>query len=419
MTTVAAPTALPRRPMTTPELFYLSIHWFSLNFHWGALLTVAIQAEVLRFVTVATQGRALASVFSSGALVALIVMPLAGAASDHSRSRFGRRRPFVLAGALLNAIALLVFAGSPSLGWLIAAYAFVQFANNLGGSAYSGLIPDLVPPEQRGAASGFMGLMTMLGTIAGSVTAGILLERGLRLPLYLTVIAVLFVTTAVTLWKVRERPRPEGPPFDLPAVLRGFRIDPRRHPDFAWLFGSRLATLMGFYTLLAFLQFFLKDVLRVPNFTEATGWVTAAVVGGALGSAFAAGWLSDRTGRRGIASAAGALMGAMCLVFLAAPSLGFLLGLGVVFGLGYGAFLSVEWALATDVLPERGQAAKYLGIWGISATLPQVIGPMMGGLLLDPFNRLGSNLGYTVLFVIGSIYFAAGAGLIWKIRGAR
>lgn len=406
----------PLRRLSLRDQFFLSIHWFGLNFHWGALLAVAIPAEVLKFASEAEKGRALATVFSVGAFVALVVMPIAGALSDRSMARLGRRRPFIIAGTLLNALALLALGYAPTLALFAAAFWFLQFANNFGGTAYSGLIPDLVPDEQRGSASGFMGLMTMLGTVIAAVVAGILMERELAIPLYLTIIAVLLATMLVTVWKVREHPLLHRPPFNLRAFLAAFWVDPRRHPDFAWLFLSRFLTLMGFYTLLTFLQFFLKDYLGIPNFKEATGAVSAAVVIGALPSAFAAGWLSDRIGRRAIVSAATLVMGAMILVFLTAPSFSLMLVLGVVFGIGYGAFTSVDWALAVDVLPSRAAAAKDLGIWGISATLPQVVAPLVGGPVLDAFNRIGPNQGYIALNIIGGVYFVVGSLTIWKIR---
>ena len=409
----------PQRRMPVADLFFLSIYWLGLNVHWGALLSVAVPAEVLRFATEAEKGTRLSMVFAGGALVALIVMPLAGALSDRSMSPYGRRRPFIFAGAILNAIALLLFARAPTFALLVLTYWFVQFSNNLGGSAYSGFIPDLVVPEQRGAASGFMGLMIMLGTIGGAAVAGILMERGQRMPLYVAVAGVLLFTMLLTIWRVREEPLRSRPPFDLREFLRGFWINPREHPDFAWLFASRFLTLMGFYTLLAFLQFFLKDFLHIERFKEATGTLTAAVVVGALPSAFVAGWLSDRVGRRVMASASSILMGVLCAVFLIAPSFTFMLALGVIFGLGYGAFVSVEWALAADVLPSAARAATHLGIWGISATLPQVVGPSLAGPVLDAFNRTRPGLGYVVIFLAGALYFVIGGLLIWKIRRAR
>lgn len=422
METAAGVMQVPQRPtrrLSLMEQLSLSAHWFGLNFHWGALLAVAIPAEVLKFVPEAEKGHALATVFAGGAFIALVVLPLVGALSDRSLSRFGRRRPFVVTGAMLNVVALLALGYAPTFALFVVAYWFVQFANNLGGSAYGGLIPDLVPQEQRGLSSGLMGLMTMLGTITAAVVAGKLMQRGLAIPLYLTIGAVLLTTASLTAWKVREQPLAARPPFRWREFIAQFWLDPRRHPDFAWLFVSRLLTMMGFYTILNFLQFFLKDFLRVPNFTEATGTLTATVVVGALGSALIAGWLSDRIGRRGIVSGATLLMGALCLVFLTAPSFRLMLGLGVIFGVGYGAFVSVEWALATDVLPSQASAAKDLGIWGISVTLPQVVAPLIGGPLLDAVNRLGTNLGYVALMAIAAAYFVAGSLTVWKIKGAR
>jgi MFS family permease len=136
-----------------------------------------------------------------------------------------------------------------------------------------------------------------------------------------------------------------------------------------------MLVLMGFYTVFNFLQFFLKDFMGIERFVEATGILTAVVIVGATPSALAAGWLSDRAGRRGIVSAAGVLMALAMLLFLVAPSYSLLLILSVVFGLGFGAFTSVDWALAIDVLPSKDAAAKDLGIWGIAATLPQVLAP--------------------------------------------
>ena len=412
------PTA-PTRRLSVPDQLFLSLHWFGINFHWGALLAVAIPAEVLKFVPEAAKGRALAAVFAGGAVVALLVGPLVGALSDRALFRMGRRRPFVLAGALLNAAALLALGYAPTFALFVVAYWFVQFSNNLGGSAYGGLIPDLVPQEQRGFASGLMGLMTMLGTILAAVVAGKLMQRGLSIPLYLTIAAVLLITMALTVWKVREQPLRSRPPFHWRTFIAQFWISPRRQPDFAWLFISRFLAMMGFYTILNFLQFFLKDFLRVPQFTEATGTLTATVVVGALISAFAAGVLSDRLGRRSIVSAATLLMGLLCLVFLTAPTFQLMLVLGVIFGLGYGAFVSVEWALATDVLPSQASAAKDLGIWGISVTLPQVVAPLVGGPLLDAMNRVGPNWGYFALMILASAYFGAGAVTVWRIKGTR
>ncbi len=408
-----------RRRLSAAELLYLSLYWFGLNFHWGALLPIVIPAEVLKFVPEAEKGAALARVFAGGALIALIVMPLAGALSDRSMSPVGRRRPFVLVGGLLNAVALLLLARAPVFTLFVVAYWVVQFANNFGGSAYSGLLPDLVPVEQRGHASGYMGLMIQLGTGIGALIVGHLMQLNLIMLSYLTIIAVLLVTMVLTVWKVKEQPLRARPPFNLREFLAGFWVDPRQHPDFAWLFVSRFLSLMGFYTLLDFIQFFLRDYLHIESAKQGTGLLTAAVIVGSLLSAYAAGTISDRVGRRGIVSVSTLLMGALLLVFLTAPSFHLMLALGLLFGIGFGAWTSVDWALAIDVLPSQESVGKDLGIWGISATLPQVVGPLIGGPLLDAFNRTGPNRGYVVLFVIGAVYFVISSFTIWKIKNAR
>lgn len=405
----------PRR-LTLGQQLLLSVHNFGLNFHWGALLAVAIPRLVLRFADEAAKGRVLGSVYAGGALVALVMQPLAGALSDRSIHPMGRRRPFIIVGVLLNAAALLALAYAPTLGLFIVAFLFVQFAYNLGAAAYGGLIPDLVPEHQRGMVSGFWGLMNILGTIIAGVVAGLLIERGRVIAAFLMIIAVLMTTMLITVAKVHETPLRGRAPLPLRAFLGSFWIDPRRHPNFAWLFVARFFTLMGIYSLLAFLQFFLKDYLRVANFTEATGQVQAMVAVGALGSAYVSGWLSDRIGRRPIVSVSSLLMGIMVLVFLRAPSLPLMLALSVIFGIGFGAFNTVDLALAVDVLPSREAAAKDLGIWGISTTLPQVLGPLIGGPILDAVNRLGPGQGYVAVNALAAVYFAIGALAILKIR---
>ncbi len=408
-----------RRRLSSVELLYLSLYWFGLNFHWGALLPIVIPAEVLKFVPEVEKGAALARVFAGGALIALVVMPLAGALSDRWMSPVGRRRPFVLAGGILNAVALLLLARAPAFALFVVAYWFVQFANNLGGSAYSGLLPDLVPADQRGHASGYMGVMIQLGTGIGALIVGYLMQLSLTMLSYLTIIAVLLVSMVLTVWKVKEQPLRWRPRFNLREFLAGFWVDPRGYPDFAWLFVSRFLSLMGFYTLLDFIQFFLRDYLHIESAKQSTGLLTAAVIVGSLLSAYAAGTISDRVGRRGIVSVSTLLMGALLLVFLTAPSFHLMLALGLLFGIGFGAWTSVDWALAIDVLPSQESAGKDLGIWGISATLPQVVGPLIGGPLLDAFNRAGANRGYVVLFVIGAAYFVISSFTIWRIKGAR
>ena len=413
----------PARRLSLVDQLFLSLHWFSLNYHWGALLTIVVPAAVARQVLPAQREQVLGFITAVGALVALVVLPLAGALSDRSTSRLGRRRPFMIVGGILNVCALLALAYAPTLVLLAVAFWLVELTYNIGSSAYGGLFPDMVPEAQVASASGFMGLMTFLGIAGGGIAAGVLLS-GRPLPASLSIIVLMVLTTALTVWWFREQPLLHRPPFNWREFLVGFWVDPRQHPDFAWLFLSRFLTMMGFYTLTTFLLLFLLSYLHLQNVAAKTGYVQAAVVLGGLVSAYTAARLSDRIGRRPIVSIANGIMGAVILVFLLAPSFTLMLLLGVVFGIGFGAFTSVDWALAVEVLPSKSSAAKDLGIWGISVTLPQVLAPGFGALLFYIVRRVGadqgaSNQGYIILFVIGAVYFFLGALTIWKIRGTR
>jgi MFS family permease len=407
------------QPLSARELFALTVYWFGLNFHWTALLVVVIPSDILALVPQAEKGTALAGVLGWGALIAMITMPLAGALSDLSRHPLGRRRPFMVAGGLLNVAGLLLLAQAPSFGAYRASYYVVQGANNFGGAAYGGLFADVVPEQQRGLASGWMGLMIMLATIIGGAAAGLLLERGERGLVYGLIAAILGLSLAYTTGRVREKSPARAERFALAEFLRGFWVDPRQHPDFAWLFASRILILLGFYVVLDFAQFFLKDFMGFADFKARTGILSAAVMIGALPSAYAAGRLSDRLGRRVIVFVAGIVMAGSIALFLIAPAYSVLLGLSIVFGIGFGAFTSADWALAIDVLPSKDAAARLLGIWGIAATVPQVLAPATAGPLLDAFNRQRPNFGYVVILALGAVCIAIGAGLVWLLRRAR
>ncbi len=407
------------RRLAVRDQIYISLYWFCLNFHWGALLTVVVPTEVLKFVPDAEKGRYLGLVFFLGAFVAMVVQPVVGAISDRSTFALGRRRPYVLAGTVLNSLALLSMAYTRSFAVFTASFLLVQFFNNVSGGAYQGLIPDLVPEDQRGTASGYMGLMTMLGTISSLLLAGVMLGAGHTILFYWLIVIVMSAGMLVTLFGVRETPIREAPPFEWRKFLASFWISPRAYPDFAWLFATRALVMLGFYTLLTFLEYYLKDVVRLADFVQATTITGATVMIGATLSTLVCGWLSDRIGRRMIVFAAGLLMGSTALIFLATNHYPVILAFGVVFGLGYGAYTSVDWALAVDVLPSGHTAAKDLGVWSIAVTLPQVLAPLIGGQVLYRLQPLGVNLSYQALYAVTFVYFLLGSLGVWRIKGAR
>ena len=411
----------PLRPLPLAELIWLGAFWFAISFNWGALLTVVVPAEVLRFVPEAQKGLYLGLLFAGGAVLAMTVSPVAGALSDRSTLPMGRRRPFVVSGVLLAVPGLLGMRYASTYAAFAAALLWVQLAVNVAGSAFNGLIPDKIPPAQRGAMSGVMGGMMMAGTIAAALLSGRLVGHGMTGIIYWVIAGVLLASTAILVWKIRETPLRGAAPFALPAFVRSFWIDPRRYPDFAWLFATRGLVMLGFYTIITFLQFFIRDTqhLSGPEAAQATGTISAIVIAAGAIVALVAGPASDLIGRKGIVSTAGMFLSFTGVGLLFQPPYHTLLWIGVLFGIGYGAYAAVDWALAIDVLPSEHSAAKDLGIWAIANTLPQVLAPVIAGPLLDIFNRRTPNLGYTIIYSLAIVEVALGSAFIWKIKGTR
>jgi MFS family permease len=406
----------PRR-LTVPENLALSFFWFTSNVQWTALIIIVMPAVIRSFVGNARSGTTLALVSAVGALIASIAQPLFGAISDRSLHPWGRRRPFMLAGVMLTAAILVVMSVASSL-WLFAVAFFVlEVVANLASAPYAALIPDLVVADQRGTASGYMGLMS-----EASIIVGVLLPSYLPLRTTFDVLAALqLVGLLVTLYGVRERPIRQRPAFSWRQFAKSFWLPPKQYPDWWWVFGTRLLVLLGFATLEYYLYYYLLYVQHLTNPNGYLDKILLLVTGGSLLSVLAAGWLSDRLHRRRVfVTVGGLLMGVTAIGFVFTHQMGAILLLAAVFGLGYGTYMSCDWALAVDVLPPTDNAAKDMGLWSISQTLSQTIANVFGGILLIV---LGSHLGlagsYRGLYLLSFIYFLLGSVLVFRVRSAR
>jgi MFS family permease len=206
----AQPGSKPARPFTARDQFFVSCLWLAYNVQWGALLGIVIPDQILAIVGPARKEMYNGLVHPMGATVALFVTPIAGALSDRCRHPLGRRRPFLLAGVLLNILFLLVlgrFTQGSSILWFGLAYMGLQLGCNVWGGPYAGLIPDVVSEDRRGAASGWMGAMTAVGTIIGALSARSLVQQGNYQPIYLLIAFSILLMLGLPLWGVCERPR--------------------------------------------------------------------------------------------------------------------------------------------------------------------------------------------------------------------
>jgi MFS family permease len=413
----------------------LSAYWFAVSAHWTAILVVLLPAQAQQLGGDAFKGRTLGLVLLAGAFVSMVVAPIFGAISDRVRWRLGRRRPFLIIGTLGNMLALLglAYLARPQALWLyILAFMAVEFFNNVATAPYSALIPDVVPAAQRGAASGWLGLMTMLGNFLGGIMGLLLGSIGGITGAYWLLAAVMLIGMLITVFSVQEPEPPPLPPFAWGLFLRNI-FSPFKSRDFTWVFSTRFLMVMGTFVVQEFLVYYLDDVVRAPftilglsmsEAAQAVSFVILALLVGAILSSLVAGVISDRFGRKKIVYISGALQGVVVLVFLFTHSYPLAVVMGIVFGLGYGAYISVDWALATDVLPSMDDYARDMGVWHVALTLPQVIGTPVAGFLLDLGQGYGPRvglptLGYSLIFSLALLFFIFGTVFVSRIKGAR
>src|SRR5579863_9476162 len=278
--TADASSAAKLRPLSIFDQINLNVFWIANNFHWQALLAVVIPSMVARLLDPAHKSINLTIVVIAGTLVAVVVNPFVGAISDYATSRMGRRRPYMIGGTILNVVALLLFAFSPywfSGGTLLFSFAalflLLQFSNNMANSPWSAIIADKVPQNQRGLASGFYGLFTLLGTIAGSLLAGSILGaaasshdltiyRNAIVQVFVVIAAVQIVFVAYTVFTVKEIPLPPElhVKFNLSAFLKKFFFKPSQYPDLSWVILARFLIMMGIWSVYYFLTYYFNDV---------------------------------------------------------------------------------------------------------------------------------------------------------------
>jgi MFS family permease len=404
----------------------LSAFWFGSNFLWLPLTTILIQAQIDGVVPKGSQNTAVGVTLGLGGVLAMAVPPAVGAWSDRLNTRFGRRRPIMVAGTLLTLPGLVLLMTASSYAQIVVGYVIIQFFFNAAGAAYAGIIPDVVPAQQVGKASGFLATMTQLGIGAGLGVSGLM--TGNR-AIYLVMGLVASLSLIPTVWAARtEGMQPLDPPVKRPfgdAVKEFLR--PLHEGDFAWVIFTRLMVSSGITVVLYFLVNFFKDVVLAPTTASAAGQFTGnwelVVVVTALPFGFFGGQISDRIGRRKIfVYLSGAAQSIVALTFIVfyPKSIPLVFALGVAYGIGYGLYFAVDWALACDTLPDKTKSAKDMGLFHIALTLPQAFLPLFGGALIDYLNRTaGGNAGYRVVFSSAVVFLFLGTVLVSRIRAVR
>ena len=413
---------------------------------WNSLTALILPDLIIDLVGRANEGTAAGLLKSIGTVVAVVWQPIVGGISDRTSTRWGRRRPFIVGGTAGDLLFLAGIALAGSYWWLVVFYFLLQFASNSAQAPYQGLLPDVVPENQRGEASGYYGVANLVGIAAGTVGAGLLLGHLGRGAAIVSIAAVLVVTMLVTVLAVPDRMPPVEGHFQSlgELVAKTFGV-PLRNRRFVWLMVSRLLIFMGFGGLQNY-AFFYFDNVFFQHDRKATALAASTLLGIAITVAALVSWpasrLSDRTGRRPLIAAAGmcGAVGSLVLVFshymwapsglvtplasaLHVPELATQATLaGLVIGLGLGVFFSVDWAFIQDVIPAH-EGGLYMGFSNIATAGAGIMAVAFGGPILDVFNRgpriLGLPGGFPVVFAIFVVWFVAGSLSILKVPEKR
>ena len=389
---------------------------------WQSLHTIILPLRLLDFVPEAQKNTYLGLMTLIGLLLAMLAQPIAGAISDSSSFKWGQRRPFILIGSIAALCILPGIGLAGSFAAIFVVYCLLHLATNTAQGPFQAYIPDMVPPDKHGMASGFKALFEIIGGVIFVFITGILMDRyvageaSIWLWLVLLILGIvmlgMMITTVIT---VREKPGvPIGHPSSVLGALWETVKEVLSKRDMIWFLVSRLLVFMAFTTIQQFALYYLRDVIGVENPASSTANFTILAVVGMLIVVWPAGYLSDRIGRKPIILTSG-LLGALGIGIIAlSQQYSTILWAAGLIGIAIGAFNSANWALATDLV-EKGEEARYLGIANMAtaggAALARVVGPA-----IDYFNNRSTNLGYDFMLLMCLVYFVAGSLLVLKIK---
>ena len=444
-------TGRPTNRLPGRELIRVSLYWLGLTSIWAGLgVILASRLELEGLVGGDEVGRTLFLLTLPGTLIAIAVQPTIGSISDYTASRWGRRKPYIFIGTILDVIFLAGIAFSQELIAIAAFIALLQFSSNFAQGPFQGYVPDLVPAEQVGVASALVGLMQVFGNVTGFVIGGLAVATGQFALALLALGLIELVTMLAVVIRVRDSrpPRPrEGRPWRSIAA-EAWGSDILREHSFLWLVGSRLAVLMAGGILINLAVLYLLRALGYSQ--ELAGSALIVVVGFvALGTVLAvvpAARLSDRIGRKRVIygscafGAVGLVLVAIAPDFAAAPAgVGvapadglqliellttdprFLLALVgvVIYGLSAGAFLAVDWALMTDIIP-KASSGRYMGLSNVATASAGLLALAIGGTVMDIVGGAErSAAGPQAAMWLGVVLFVVGVLLLRPVNERR
>lgn len=346
------------------------------------------------------------------AVLGLLGTVFFGTVSDRTRTRWGSRTPWILAGALGAACFMIGLSRAESFASILLWWGAAIFCLNATTAGLAAIIPDRVPFRRRATISALQGIGILLGHALGTVIASLFLKDTATGTLVMAGMLVVLVTVALLL--APDHPSTQVAHEVAPA-REAFRL-PRKAPDFYWAFWGRLLLVLGYFMVNGFQLYILTDHIGLADDRAAKVLAVNSIIflAGALLSAGISGPVSDRTGRRKTFVIGASVLAAVAVsIPLLIPTVAGMTTFSVIGGLAFGAYYAVDAALMADVLPNASSNARDLGILDVANTAGQVLAPAASSTIV------GIAAGFNPVFVVAAASCLAGALLIRPIRGVR
>jgi MFS family permease len=359
------------------------------------------------------------SVITSISVAATMIMqPVVGVWSDRTRSRMGRRAPWMVAGAVAAVIGVSWLQYADSVVQLTLAWSITSIACCIMGGPLSATVVDRMPPSKRGMMSAIAGLGLLFGYVLGMVVAGQLFSR-MGLSSYWVFGAIAFVLPLAFVFGSRDNSseRLQFEPMALTQHLNSFTFA-LRDADFRWVWIARVIMLFGYAASGAFGIYMLQSYIQ-PGLSAEEAAKTAPLLH-LVGMPFTviamvvSGRWSDKIGRRKPFVVGGSLLLALSFaVPFAWPSLTALYIQHLLAGIAVGTFLVVDQALLIDVLPDKAAAARDLGIGTLASNLGQAMGPLVASAVL------AITGGYKMIWLVSMILVTLAAFAVLPVKRAK
>jgi maltose/moltooligosaccharide transporter len=419
-------------------IWNLSFGFLGIQFGWG--LQMANMSAIYEYL--GAKPDEIPMLWLAAPLTGLLVQPVIGHLSDNTWSpRFGRRRPFILAGAILSSLALLAMPNSSAL-WMAAGLLWILDASiNISMEPFRALVSDVLPEEDRTTGFALQSFFIGLGAVVASALpwmltnwGGIAAVAGDTIPV--TVRISFYVGSAAFLGTVLYTilTTKEKPPADMAAfqrqkaatagvaagareIVAAIRAMPDTMKQLAWV---QICTWLGLFCM--WLYFPVAVATNVfgasdsssPLYQQGVEW--AGVCFGAYSAVcFAFSFflppLAKKNGRKwthAICLGAGAA-GLLSVSVITTPSLLLLSMAGV--GIAWASTLSMPYSMLAGSIPE-GKNGIYMGIFNFFIVIPEIVASLGFGWVMS--NVLGNNRMAAV--IAGGVFLALAGVLVLRVE---